>query len=129
MSCCVCVSTLFCVILRKSGFVSGFCLVCGCCQQVYFFVWSAPLSPPLIGIHSCLIIHTEVGVYSKLSTTRALTEIPLTANELFPYLPQLSCTYTNTRTENTYVHVSLSSSQCPQWSSAKLTKPAGLVRL
>lgn len=48
------------------------------------FVWPAPLSQPLIGIHSRLIIHTEVGGYSKLST-QAPTEIPLTANELFPY--------------------------------------------
>lgn len=48
------------------------------------FVWPALLSQPLIGIHSLLIIHTEVGGCSKLST-QAPTEISLTANELFPY--------------------------------------------
>lgn len=68
---------------------------------------SAPLSQPLIGIHSRLIIHTEVGGYSKLSTTQAPTEIPLTANELFPYYVRPSLyVHKHTHTKNTYAHVS-----------------------
>lgn len=57
--------------------------VCVCGGGFSLFVWPAPLSQPLIGIHSRLIIHTEVGGYSKLST-QAPTQIPLTANESFP---------------------------------------------
>lgn len=67
---------------------SVFCLcVCVCvaflpCTRL--FVWPTPLSWPLIGIHSRLIIQTAVGGYGKQATTQAPTEIPLTANELFP---------------------------------------------